>query len=225
MPRYRQPIARVLGVSLPEVDRLIDGRPPEARSHPVPEWLSHYGSLVEGAGHLAEIEFCLIPALLQTRGYAAGVLRRSWLRLDDDQIEERVNQRMRRQSVLHRDAGPVALTVLLPERVLTEDVAGPTVMAEQLEHLAVVAGWSNVELRVLPADGRSSSAIGAFQLLTRPDSVQPFMACTIDVGGVRYHEDVDVVAKFADRFAYLVTVALSPSDSLAHLRDVQRSYQ
>ena len=54
-------LALALGVSLTEIDRLIDGRPPDLASHGVPEWLTHYESLVQAAGRLSEIEFYLSP--------------------------------------------------------------------------------------------------------------------------------------------------------------------
>jgi DNA-binding XRE family transcriptional regulator len=225
MPRYRPSIARALRVSLIELDRLIEGRDPEVNHHPVPEWLTHYESLVQAAGELAEIEFYLIPALLQTRDYAASVQRRDWQQLDDDQTEARVAKRLSRQAVLDRSDHPLELTTLLPESTLREAAAGPEVMNDQLEHLVQLAERPNIDIQTIPADGRANSAVGGFQLLTRPNGTVPFMASTVDVGGVRYHEDPDVITKFVDRFAFLTSVALSPGDSIAHIKEIQGSYQ
>jgi transcriptional regulator with XRE-family HTH domain len=225
MPRYRAPMARVLGVSLAEIDRLIEGRPPDLASHAVPEWLTHYESLVEAAGRLAEIEFYLLPGLLQTRNYATCVQRNSWLRLNEDQVNERVEKLMKRQAVLSRPTGPLEVEALLLEWSLREAIGDDDVMAGQLNHLVELAERPNIEIRLIPADGRATSAIGAFQLLTRPESLNPFMACTVDVGGVRYHEDPDIVTKFADRFAYLASVTLDPDESIARIEAVLGSYQ
>jgi hypothetical protein len=141
------------------------------------------------------------------------VERASPLSFTDEQVIERVDIRLARQSVLHRESEPLDLVAVLHEGALTDALGGRDVMAEQLDHLAAMADRPNIDLRILPADGRGTCCTGEFELLSKPGEVAPFMAVTADPGGPDYHErDVDA---FAAMFTHIHAVALTPAESVA----------
>jgi transcriptional regulator with XRE-family HTH domain len=224
-PRFRQPLARVLGLSVHQVNGLFGIRTPAVlNGHRVPRWLNTYESLVLEVERLGEVEFIAVPGLLQTKRYAEAAERSTELPLTDDQLLASVERRLARQAVLYREPDPLQLVTVLAEGVLLDRVGGPAVMVEQLDHLAEMARRPNVELRIL-GPGRAPAAIGGFELLSRPGEADPFMICTFDVGGPRYHEDPWLVARFASRFDHLVDTALSPTETLSRIREIRESHR
>jgi DNA-binding XRE family transcriptional regulator len=208
-PRYRPALADALKVGVADVDRLLD--PDSAvvlNGHSVSPWFSHYESLVHGAAKVYEVEVLAIPGLLQTRAYAEVIERAGEDLLCDEKIAERVDLRIRRQEILHRAEEPLELVAIIPQRLLGDNVGGPAVMADQLAHLEKMTRLPNIEIMVLPPDGRDASAISGFELLTNRGARGPFMACTFDVGGVRYHEDPDLIRRFVARFEHLKGAAV-----------------
>jgi transcriptional regulator with XRE-family HTH domain len=216
MARHRRPLAGKLDVSLTELDRLLDttrGSAPDG--HAVNGWLGHFASLEQGASQIRAFEPVVVPGLLQIRDYATAVESVNHVPVTDDEVSRRVEVRMARQRVLVRQPNPLELFAVLDESVLHRMTGGPVVMSAQLDHLADVAQWPNVDLRVVPLDGRvHCAAFGAFQLLTSPGSTAPYMACAEDLSGVRYHDAQHAVDAHAELFEHLSSVALAPAESL-----------
>jgi hypothetical protein len=171
------------------------------------------------------VERSAVHGLLQTKAYAAAVERYGPLQLTDEQILQRVDVRLARQSVLHREVDPLESVSLIAEAALRENVGGPDVMAEQLDHLIEVAQRPNVDVRILPADGRAVVVRGGFELLTRPGDVQPFMVVTFDVGGVNYEEGDYKIEPFVTMFDHLMGSALSAPDSIDHIEAIREDYR
>jgi DNA-binding XRE family transcriptional regulator len=223
LPRYRPLLADALKIHVIELDRLIDPDAPVVLDgHKLPTWFAHYESLMDAAGWLGEVEAVSLPGLLQTARYAAVVERAGEHPLSEEQVQERVERRLARQAVLEREPHPLHLTAVLPEHLLRAVVGGRDVMHEQLGHLLHVAQRSNVELLVVPADGRATCFVNGFELLTRPGATEPFMVISVDVGGARYHEDPHLIARFLARFQHLRATALPPTGSIeliAAIRD------
>jgi hypothetical protein len=201
---------------------LSPGAPIELDGLRVPHWLNTYESLVLEAGRLAIVVRSAIHAMLQTRAYATGVERNDDTSTDAE-IAERVEVRLARQSVLEREPTPLGLVAVLHEGVLRDVVGGPNVMAEQLDHLVAIAERPNVELRVLPADGRATYCPGEFELLVKQGEVEPFMGITIDPGGADYHERD--VREFAAMFARVRSVALPPDQTTRRIEEIRETYR
>jgi hypothetical protein len=162
---------------------------------------------------------------LHTKAYSLAIERTSPVAPTDEQAIERVDLRLARQAVLYRETGPLALTAVIPERALHEVVGGPEVMAEQLDYLTEVAERSNIDLRILPADGRGAFAVNSFELLTKPGEIEPFMVVTLAINGPHYQEDHDVVAKFQATLDHLIAAALDPDESTRCIRDIRETYR
>jgi transcriptional regulator with XRE-family HTH domain len=225
-PRYRPPLAEALGVDLARIDRLIDPRAPlEISEHLVAHWLNHYDSLIQGAATVCQVATIAVPGLLQTRGYADASERTTHLPASDEEILERVEVRMLRRTVLERSPTPLNYQVLIDESVLRARIGGPAVMAAQLDHLDNQFHAPNIDIRILPCDGRALCARGGFELLTKAGNTTPFLVITVDVDGPRYEERQPLLVDFLAMYEHLLQVALSPADSLACIRRLQRSHQ
>jgi hypothetical protein len=198
--------------------------PEPVNGHSVPGWLGHLASLEQAAQQIATFEPVVVHGLLQTAGYACAVEAIGPGTTSDDDIARKVENRMARQAVLDRDR--FHLTVILDESVLYRIAGGPVVMADQLEHLAVVADHPAVDLRVLPLDaGVFSAAFGSFTLFTSPDAINPFMVCTEDRAGPHYLDRPHELEVHINLFAHLGEFALSPSASVDKVYGAIKEYR
>lgn len=105
----------------------------------------------QAATHLVQVEFFLVPGLVQTAEYARAVFASAaTLHESASDADAAVAARMRRQDVLYDPAKRVE--VLLGESALRYPVAAPAVLAGQLDRLVSVIGLPNVRLGIIPLD-------------------------------------------------------------------------
>lgn len=222
--RQRQPLAKVLQMTLPELERTLSdqGGPPAPNGHEVPAWLDHYASLEQGAARLQTVEPIVVPGLLQTEAYARAVVRHYYLPVADDDIESRVRSRMARQVVLERRPDPLELRCVIDESVLSRVTGGLDVMADQLDHLVALGDRPSVLIQVMPADGPGlhSTWFGGFNMFTSAQAETPFMICTDHLGGVQYNDSQQAIEAHVGLFEHLCHIALPPEQSaeLIHTR-------
>ncbi len=91
-----------------------------------------------------------IPGLLQTADYARTLIGSFLPNNDPEDIERRVELRIKRQSVITRRAKPVKLEALIHESALHRVVGGAQIMMPQLLHVADASELPNVSLRIQP---------------------------------------------------------------------------
>jgi transcriptional regulator with XRE-family HTH domain len=224
--RHRQPLAELLQISMPELDQLLDPETPSGvETHAVPTWLSHYESVIQGSGRVDLVELVTVPAMLQTQAYASTLERLGPIVLTDDQVARRVEGRIARQGALHRQADPLHLSVLLSEVVLLQKVGSSGLMTEQLRHLVRAGEQPNIEVRLIPADGRAAVALASFEMLTRPGGTVPFMAVAVSVGGINYVEMPELLGVYVKMLRHLTSVALSPAETARRIRQLEENYQ
>jgi transcriptional regulator with XRE-family HTH domain len=89
-----------------------------------------------------------VPGLLQTREYAAEIIR-GLIKVEPDQVQAQVDARRARQEMLKRVNPPQAL-FFIEELALRNPVGGPLVMNEQLLHLMFSATRPQISIRVVP---------------------------------------------------------------------------
>lgn len=124
-------------------------------------WWHEYGSLVNpafdvymgleaSARTLTIFQPSVVPGLLQTASYARSLDRVFFANESDDEIDKRVQLRVRRQGLIRRHKQPAAASVVLHESVLRTVIGTPRIMASQLRYLADLGTQENVAVRVLP---------------------------------------------------------------------------
>ncbi|GAA0457445.1 helix-turn-helix transcriptional regulator [Streptomyces stramineus] len=92
----------------------------------------------------------VIPGMLQTSGYATGLLKAiTNFQGTPDDVADAVQARQARSRVIRE--GDHRFALLLEETVLYYRVSDDAAMAEQLEYLLTIMGQPNVSLGILPA--------------------------------------------------------------------------
>jgi transcriptional regulator with XRE-family HTH domain len=166
----------------------------------------------------------LIPGLLQTPAYgrAITVASRAWKTAEE--IDQFVQVRIARQERLAGEA-PLELWAVLAEGVLRQQVGGPGVMRDQLEHLATMAEMPNITVQVLPfSRGAHSGMFGPYLLLSFPRvSALDLVLTETPIGNI-WMEQESEVAHYRELFDDARTSALPPTESLRLIRRIAKEY-
>ncbi|WP_026449369.1 helix-turn-helix domain-containing protein [Actinopolyspora mortivallis] len=168
----------------------------KALSKAVPKWFDLYLGLEAGAAELNSFDALLVPGLLQTSDYAEATIRAD-PELSEEEIHQRVELRLGRQQILHRDDEPVRIWSVLDEGVLHRLRGDRAVMAAQLRHLYEMAQHPRVNIQVLPFDaGAHLGQTGSFNIMKFPPEMGDPGIIAVDqlVGGHYYEDPVDVEA-------------------------------
>jgi transcriptional regulator with XRE-family HTH domain len=185
-------------------------------------WWSSYADLLgEGAQTLLSLEdeasailiyeTSLVPALLQTRGYAWEMLSaRNDVQLDV--IQRMVELRMARQRILERQEAP-RLDVVLDESSLRRMVGAPDVMAEQYRRLLTVAGQRGVGLRVLPFRAGSHQAMGFPFHIFEFAGDDPHIVYVELLSGSQFFDSAEEVGRYRAAFNQVSDRAMGREDS------------
>ncbi|MEO3925965.1 helix-turn-helix transcriptional regulator [Micromonosporaceae bacterium B7E4] len=185
----------------------------------IPDDYATYIGFESDASRIWNFELISIPGLMQTEGYTRAILRGGVARLTEEEIERRVEVRMRRQSLLHRD-DPPALWVVLDEAAIRRQVGGPQTMAEQMQHLGTIANLPHVDVQVISFEtGAHPGTPGSFVVLGFADPADRDVVYIETMAGDLYPEgDADVQAA-VQAFDRLRAMALSPNDSASLIQD------
>ncbi|WP_405105668.1 helix-turn-helix transcriptional regulator [Micromonospora sp. NBC_01405] len=143
-----------------ETGELIGRMAAEARRDAQPRWFRPWAEVEREATSLRCFEPVIIPGLLQTEAYARAALASGLL--VPDKVDEHVAFRLERQALLDRPEPPLT-TFVIDEAALRR--GDPTVMKEQLLHLAEVGLRTRVLVHVVPyGAGPYIGQSGAFTL-------------------------------------------------------------
>lgn len=114
-----------------------------------------------GAQEIHDYESLLIPGLLQTENYARAIMTPAMI-VRQVEVDQRVQVRMRRQERLDGEF-PLKLSAMISEAALRQQIGGPAVQREQLEHLATLSETRrrNISIRVIPFTATSCDLFGA----------------------------------------------------------------
>lgn len=157
-------------------------------------WEEYRGVLGPGFLDIAELEHYAtglrtlhavnMPGVFQTESYVRAVYRGHVPALPAEELETRVEFRLKRREAFERDVPP-QFTAIVHESALHMRYGGRKVAREQLSHLQEVAEWPTVALRVIPFT--CEHYIEATQSVLYADGVVPDLdTVRIDgpVGGV-----------------------------------------
>ncbi|MFD6825659.1 helix-turn-helix domain-containing protein [Streptomyces sp. NPDC060085] len=139
------------------------------------KWFLEFLSMESSASMMRSFQPWVIPGVLQTEAYAAGVINSSSSdRFTEEQMSRMIEARMRRKGVL--DNPQASFHFILDESVIRRSVGGSAVMRSQLHHLADVAESLRHRVMVLPFScGFDPAATTAFSLLEFANDMPPFL--------------------------------------------------
>jgi transcriptional regulator with XRE-family HTH domain len=218
----------------------IDGTPLAARlehwvqSAQRPGWWTDFDDeVVEGLdAHLAHetdatvlraYTLPFVPALLQTPDYARAVFR-DMERRSEDQIEQLLEVRLRRQAALRDRDGlpPLELVAVTHESTLRQVVGSPGILREQLDELVTRSAVPNVQLRVLPFTARPAFSMTCmYAHFEYKDDGESDIVHIETHAGFFSVENPPQVRKYRAAHEALMGASLSEEDSREFIRSVR----
>lgn len=169
-----------------------------------------------GASTVFRFDPSVISGLLQTEAYARAVIIGGPAELAEDQIEQRVEVRARRQELLNREQDALRLWAVMDEAALHRQVGGPDVMRAQLEYLLEMSKLAKVTLQIVPFPaGAHAGVSGAFSILRFPEASDTDAVYVENPAGELFVEEDVEVEQFQTAFQRLQAQALSPEATIA----------
>ncbi|MGW0082039.1 helix-turn-helix domain-containing protein [Streptomyces sp. NPDC003393] len=178
--------------------------------------------LEQQAVMIREFALSFVPGILQTERYARAVLNTSFPPVSDEECDRLVVTRLQRAKILEDPVTPV-VWALLDEAVLRRVVGGRAVMAEQIMHIAHLAGTGRIRVHILPFDlGFHPLMESMLALMWFED--QPPVAYSEGSRMGKLHDSPAVVQELQGRYALALSDALPLKESLALLRATAKDY-
>ncbi|WP_416974413.1 helix-turn-helix domain-containing protein [Streptomyces sp. 4F14] len=203
-----------------------------AREHRGQFWWDDYrGILAPGFLDIAELEHhstklrtlqtITLPGLLQTENYARALFSASLAKRPADEIETRVEHRLKRAAILDLDDPPPFPTII-HEAALRMRYGGRKVVREQLEHLVEASHRPSVTVRVIPFTCEefievTQPVVYAYGVVPQLDTVQidsPF--------GGRYLDSEADLKRYAKLLDLAERESLSPEESRQLIHHIAR---
>ncbi|MEU2210539.1 Scr1 family TA system antitoxin-like transcriptional regulator [Streptomyces hygroscopicus] len=210
-------LARTLDAVLGADSLLVDMWPYVYREA-FPDWSRAFMAYSERANAVREYAAHVVPGLLQTPDYARAVLSVGVSLTSEEQLQDRLAARLRRQERLSSPDRP-ELWVVLDEAVLRRPIGGRSVMRAQLSRLLDVATEPHITVQVLPFDQREHDVMGgSLTILTMPDGSE--VAYTEGAHYGQLIEEPDDVKRFSLSYDRLRAASLPPIMSLDMIRSV-----
>ncbi|MBZ4018159.1 helix-turn-helix domain-containing protein [Streptomyces purpurogeneiscleroticus] len=186
---------------------------------------SVYIGLETEAASLRVYESLLVPSLLQTPGYAEAVIPGTVPELAPDQLDKRIQVRMRRQERVSDPHTPLRLWVVLDESALRRVVGSHLIMREQLEHLVEISKLPHVTVQVLPYDtGAHAGMSGTFSILEFDDAADSSVVYIEGVTSDLYLEKTNDVHKYTIMYEHLRAQALNADQSREFIAEAAKRH-
>jgi transcriptional regulator with XRE-family HTH domain len=182
-----------------------------------PAWFQDWPDKEAAASTLRWFEPLLVPGLLQTDMYARALFA-TRIGVTDDEIDELVSARLKRQEIL-KGTRPPTLWVILDEWVLRRPVGNQQVMLEQVNKLIEAAQRPNIVLELVPTDAGAHEGLngGGFAIADFKDA--PSIAYQESAVRGQIVQDVELVAKLVAKWTTLGTEALPRRASITRLEE------
>ena len=188
----------------------------------LPSWLETYLGLEQAASIIRSYEAQFVHGLLQTEDAARAVIRLGHPDGSDEEIERRIQLRLRRQWILTAPDAP-ALWVVLDEAALRRPIGGRAVLRAQIAHLLKVSELPNVTLQVVPYSfGGHAAAGGQFTILRFAETDLPDIVYLEQLTSALYldkRNDIDRYLAVMERLCVQAAPPAATPDLLRELLD------
>ncbi|WP_083918024.1 helix-turn-helix domain-containing protein [Nocardiopsis xinjiangensis] len=191
-------------------------------------WWSNYKDVFGGnalpdfeveASMIRSYECMVIPGLLQTPEYSEAVFLGGGA-YSELEVGRHVDARIQRQHILNRHKPP-HLWAVIDEAALRRELDDPSIMRDQLQHLANMATRHNIDLQVLPfSAGMHAGMSGSFALLDFPGGIDPGIVYTETATDSLFVQEPEPVQRFVTIFSHLNAAALRTSHTIRFLQSI-----
>lgn len=186
---------------------------------------SVYIGLETEADSLRVYDSLVVPGLLQTRNYAAAVIEGTLPEATPEQVERRIDIRLRRQERVADAESPLRFWVVVDESALRRVVGSKDVMREQLEYLVEMGSQPHVTVQVIPYDaGAHPGMSGNFAILDFADATDASVVYIEGVTSDLYLEKPTDVHGYSVMYEHLRAQALSAEASRQFVEDAAKGY-
>jgi transcriptional regulator with XRE-family HTH domain len=222
MPPVASKLLELYGVETADIDALVQVAR-EARKRGwwqsyddvLPDWFEVYVGLEAEAAEIKTFQPQLVPGLLQTAEYAKAVIRVEHPDAPDEEVDRRVELRMKRQQT----DNPPRLWVVLDEAAIRRPVGGNEVMRAQLQRLIDAGKMPGNTLQILAFSAGEHGSMGsAFSILSFPEPTDPGVVYVETRAGSLYLEGQQV-RQYSAVFQHLVATALGQKESANMIAD------
>jgi transcriptional regulator with XRE-family HTH domain len=229
-PLYVEKLLETYGADRQEIDEFVPLA--ERANEPgwwhmyrdaLPNWFSAYVSLETGATTLRTYEPHYVTGLLQTPRYARAVLRGGLPNGSEEDLDRRVDLRLRRQGLLEKENAPT-LWVVMEEAVLHRVVGGAEVMREQIDRLLEVSDLEHVSIDIVPfTAGAHVGACAPFTYFRFEERELPDIVYSEVLTGSMYLDQRSDVAAHLEAHNRM-SLLTSSADSKALLNRMRKEY-
>ncbi|WP_329257482.1 helix-turn-helix domain-containing protein [Actinoallomurus sp. NBC_01490] len=186
----------------------------QAFSGAMPAWFRPYVDLEEAAQVIRTYEVQFVPGLLQTEDYARAVISQGRSMLSAEEVDRRVELRLRRQRILTA-SNPTRLWAVIDEAALWRPIGGPEVTRAQLRALLDAARLQHITVQVMPFHvGGHAGEAGAFSILRFPEPELHDIAYVEQLTGAMYLERDDDMDSYGATMERLCVQSASPQESM-----------
>jgi transcriptional regulator with XRE-family HTH domain len=186
----------------------------QAFSGAMPAWFRPYVDLEEAAQVIRTYEVQFVPGLLQTEDYARAVIAQGRTTPSDEEVDRRVELRLRRQRILTAP-NPVRLWAVIDEAALWRPIGGSEVARAQLRALLDAARLQHITVQVMPFRvGGHAGEAGAFTILRFPEPELHDIAYVEQLTGAMYLERDDDMDSYGATMERLCVQSASPQESM-----------
>jgi len=186
-----------------------------------PEWLGKWITIEARSTSLLTFVPLVLPGLLQSEEYARAVLRLG--KESPLDVEERVEERLRRQSVLAREDPPL-YHAIVDEAAISRPVGSPKIMHDQLMHVVEVAERTEMTIvQVIPfrAGGHAGFGGGPIVLASFDGKEVAYVDNALRGDVVEKPEDVAAIRRIWQK---LSAKALSEDASIQVIREAAEKW-
>jgi transcriptional regulator with XRE-family HTH domain len=188
--------------------------------------LDPYIGLEQEATAITSYAMNYIPALLQTREYAEGIIKAADPKKDPGAQGQRVEALMRRKQRLDQEERP-RYRALLDESVLHRRFGGAELMTAQLEELLHAERDAKATIQIVPFDRVTYAAQDSNFVLLEFDEA-PNLPPVIFIEGLAGHQYLERpadIARYTEALDYLRDSALDPRDSRQRVDRLRNAYR
>lgn len=186
---------------------------------------ANYVGLEAEATLIRDFEPGVFPGLLQIPDYVRAIHESGIPKVGSDLLDERIEERRRRQEILGRGEQAPRLQAVIDEAVLHRVIGGPEVMGAQIDHVVEACESPNITVQVIPFTVGAHPALDStFTLLEFEDPV-PGIVYVEGLVGWLYLDRPQDVQRYAQVFDRLCAISLSEQKSLDAMKRMSAAYE
>ena len=175
----------------------------------------------EAASVSRNFQSFVIPGMLQTEEYARASTHQLAPAMAAEQVNPRVEIRMKRQELLKRPDAPLMFFVM-DEGVVRRLVGGKDVMRQQLQRMIDVADTPKITIEVIPFSAGTLPGMQApFVIHEFPDAADDDVLYQETAsGGLLSRDDPEEILSFREFFGHMRDLSLGPEGTIDFLREL-----